>query len=109
MTNPLEIKLTPEIDASYYEGNSRIDGRTGYPAAIYQADYRVKNIGPENQAREYLAANRALLGLSKADISGLRLHAVRTDAAGTVVRLRQTWKGLPVNKNAEITIHIITR
>ena len=66
----------------------------------------MKNIGPENQAREYLAANRALLGLTKADISGLRLHAVRTDDAGTVVRLRQTWKGLPVNKNAEITIHI---
>jgi hypothetical protein len=106
MTNPLEIKLAPLSEISHYERNMRIDGRTGYPAAIYQGDYRVRNIGPENQAREYLAANRALLGLSKSDISALRLHAVRTDAAGTVVRLRQTWKGLPVNKNAEITIHV---
>jgi hypothetical protein len=105
-SNPLEIKLSPLSEISHYESNMRIDGRTGYPAAIYQGDYRVKNIGPENQAREYLTATRALLGLTKGDISGLRLHAVRTDATGTVVRLRQTWKGLPVNKNAEITIHI---
>lgn len=105
-SNPIEIKLAPVSEISHYQDNMRIDGRTGYPAAIYQGDYRVRNIGPENQAREYLSANRALLGLSKGDISALRLHAVRNDAAGTVVRLRQTWKGLPVNKNAEITIHI---
>jgi hypothetical protein len=105
-SNPLEIKLAPLSEISHYEDNMRIDGRTGYPAAIYQGDYRVRNIGPENQAREYLAANHALLGLTKGDLSSLRLQAVRTDAAGTVVRLRQTWKGLPVNKNAEITIHI---
>lgn len=104
--NGLEIKLAPEIETSHLAGNMRILDRTGYPAAIYQGTYRVRNIGPENQAREYLAANRALFGLTKSDIADLRLHAVRTNDTGTVVRLRQTWKGLPVNKNAEITIHI---
>lgn len=104
--NGLEIKMAPEIETSHLNGNLRILDKTGYPAAIYQGTYRVRNMGPEMQAREYLGANRAMLGLTKSDIADLRLHAVRTNETGTVVRLRQTWKGLPVNKNAEITIHI---
>jgi hypothetical protein len=105
-SNGLEIKLPQAMESSFYDGNSRIDAKTGYPAAIYEGKYKARNASPETQAREYLSASRALLGLTKGDIAGLRLHAVRTNDTGTVVRLRQTWKGLPVNKNAEITIHI---
>lgn len=105
-SNGLEIKLPQVAESSRFQDNLRIDDRTGYPAAIYQGTYRVKVAGPEVQAREYLTANQGLLGLTKGDISALRLHAIRTNETGTVVRLRQSWKGLPVNKNAEITIHI---
>lgn len=105
-SNSLEIMLPQAIESSFYDGNSRIDAKTGYPAAIYEGKYQVRNASPETQAREYLSANRALLGLTKGDIADLRLHAIRTNDTGTVVRLRQTWMGLPVNKNAEITIHI---
>ncbi len=104
--NSPEILLAPENDASRFEGNKRILNRTGFPAAIYNGDFRVEAGHPETQARQYLDANRTLLGLSSDDIKNLNLHHIRTDDAGTVVRLRQMWKGLPVNKNAEITIHI---
>lgn len=102
----IEIKLPAENDAWHMEGNMRILERTGRPSAIYQLAYQADAATPEAQARQYLSANKNILGLTPADIQALRLHAIRTDAAGTVVRLRQIWKGLPVNKNAEITVHI---
>jgi Zn-dependent metalloprotease len=105
-SNSFEIKLQQPLESSYIDGAKRIDNTTGYPAAIYDANYRVRSAAPETQAREYLAANSGLFGLTAGDLSGLSLHAVRADAAGTVVRLRQTWMGLAVNKNAEITVHI---
>ncbi|MCX6318650.1 MAG: T9SS type A sorting domain-containing protein [Bacteroidetes bacterium] len=101
-----EIRLPAENDAWHMEGPLRVLDRTGKPAALYQQSYRPVAVTPEAMAREYLTVSRNILGLSPADIQGLRLHSTRTDDAGTVVRLRQTWKGLPVNKNAEITIHI---
>lgn len=101
-----EIKLPAENDNWHIDGNMRILDRTGRPSAIYQVAFRADAATPEAQARQYLTASRNILGLTPADIQNLRLHAIRTDAAGTVVRLRQTWKGLPVNKNAEITVHI---
>jgi Zn-dependent metalloprotease len=101
-----EIKLAPENEDWRIEGNMRIQQRTGKPVAIYQLNYRPAATTPEAKAREFLLASRNVLGLIPADIQNLRLHVVRTDAAGTTVRLRQTWKGLPVNKNAEITVHI---
>lgn len=101
-----EIKLAPENEDWRIEGNMRILERTGRPVALYQLNYRATAATPEAMAREYLTANQSLLGLTPSDIQALRLHAIRTDAAGTAVRLRQTWKGLPVNKNAEITVHI---
>jgi hypothetical protein len=105
-SNGFEVKMLEMQESSRIEGNKRISEKTGYPAAIYQETYRVRSATPEVQAREYLTANRTLLGLSGSDVSSLRLHAIRTNETGTVVRLRQTWQGLPVNKNAEITIHI---
>lgn len=106
LTNPAEILLSPENDDSYVANGKRISAKTGFPKAIYESDFRVTGNNPETQARQYLTANQNLLGLEFNDIENLRLHAVRTDETGSTVRLRQMWKGLPVNKNAEITIHI---
>lgn len=105
--NPLEIKLPAEDETSYYSGNMRISNYTGFPAAIYQSSFSVTPGTPDAMAREYLTLNRAVTGISPEHINQLRLHHVRTDGAGgSIVRLRQTWRGLPVNKNAEVTIHI---
>ena len=105
-SSSLEIKLSPESDDSYFDGKSRILTKTGYPTAIYRGTEKAMGSTPETQARQYLASNKSLFGLTDVDISNLRLHAIRTDDTGTVVRLRQTWQGLSVNNNAEITIHI---
>jgi zinc metalloprotease ZmpB len=103
----LEIKLPEESDASYFTGNMRVLIRTGYPAAIYQTAFPVTAGTPEQMGREYLLQNRAVLGLNTADVSRFILHHVRPDGSGGhTVRFRQSWKGLPVNKNAETTLHI---
>lgn len=105
--NDFEIRLVPETDAWFISGGVRFEERTGKPAAIYNAAFRTSEGSPELRAREYLNANAQFLGLAATDIASLRLHHIRVFAEGdTVVRLRQTYKNLPVNKNAEITIHI---
>lgn len=101
-----EIKLTDDPDVSIMRGNARWSANSGRPISIFQETFLARSDDPEMQARQYLLANQSLYGLSSAEIAGLRLHFVRSSDAGTVVRLRQMWKGLPVNKNAEITIHI---
>lgn len=105
-SEPYEIKIAPEPDLDVLSGNMRLSAVTGRPLAIYQETFLAGVADPETQARQYLAAKSEMYGLSADEIAGLRLHFVRTSDAGTVVRLRQMWKGLPVNKNAEITIHI---
>jgi hypothetical protein len=105
-SNSLEIKLSPENDAWHIEGNMRISETTGFPAAIYQVNFPVTKAEPETMVREYLLLNRSVLGLTTDNIQNLKLHAVRQSQTGVTVRLRQMWKGLPVNKNAEMTIHI---
>ncbi len=104
--SPLEIKLLPENDTWRVVGHTRISDQTGFPAAIYQPDFPLTPADPEIMAREYLLLNQSLLGLTAESIQQLKLHAVSKQKTGTTVRLRQMWKGLPVNKNAEITIHI---
>lgn len=104
--NSLEMKLSPENDAWHVEGNVRISEKTGFPAAIYQVNFPVTKAEPEIMAREYLLLNRALLGLSTDNIQNLKLHAVRQTQTGVTVLLRQMWKGLPVDKNTEMTIRI---
>ena len=101
-----EIKLTPEGDTSEMRGNIRWSSLSARPLAVYQETYLARPASPEAQSREYLAAKRSVYGFSPDDLDSLRLHFVRKSDAGTVVRLRQMWKGLPVNKNAEVTIHI---
>jgi zinc metalloprotease ZmpB len=105
-TRSFEIKLSPENEAWHLLGNMRISDATGYPAAIYQAGYSVNPADPESMARSYLMSNQSLLGLRPNDISNLKLHAIRASQTGHTVRLRQMCNGLPVNKNAEITVHI---
>lgn len=104
--NSFEIKLATEPDSYRMQGNMRILDKTGRPGAIYNETYKPRAIDPETAAREYLAAKSDLFGFGGGDLAGLRLHAIRTNEAGTTVRLRQTYMGLPVNKNAEVTVHI---
>lgn len=103
----LEIKLPAEDDSYYFTGSNRILGRTGYAAAMYQVSYKVGQAAPLAMAKQFLTASKATLGLTDNDINNdLVLHHTKTDDGGTVIRLRQRYKGLPVNKNAEITVHI---
>lgn len=103
----LEIKLPAEDENSYYSAGNRILNRTQLPVALYAVNFLVNASSPEAMAKQYLTGNKALLGLSDNDIANhLVLHATRMDDGGTVVRLRQRYNNIPVNKNAEITIHI---
>jgi hypothetical protein len=104
--HPAELKLQPENENWYITGNKRISALTGYPAAVYNASFPVAHASPEMMARQYLVQNKATFGFSDADLQNLQLHAVRESATGYTVRLRQFWRGLPVNNNAEVTVHI---
>jgi len=104
---PATISLSRPDAPWHMEGNMRVSDKTGRPAAIYQENYTPQSADPEAIAREYLTARRALLGLSQDDIqNNFKLHRIRQSQTGQTVRLRQIWKGLPVNHNAEVTIHI---
>lgn len=104
-----EIKLDEPEAISYFDGNKRIDQTTGFPIAIYNATTAVQGTNSEEMARNYLADNKTLFGLSNYDLANnLSLHAVDTRPAGTTVRFRQLHKGLPVNKS-EITLTINSR
>jgi hypothetical protein len=103
----LEIKLPAEDETYFYNGNNRVLNRSQYPIALYQVNFKVFAATPELMARQYLLANKAVLGLTDFDIdNNLLLHQSKTDDGGTTVRLRQVYKAIEVNKNAEITIHI---
>ena len=79
-------------DDGYLNGNMRVSEATGKPTVIFQGTYRVSGSDPEAKARQYLTANKDLLGLKTSDIQSLRLHTIDTDNSGSVVRLRLTWK-----------------
>ncbi|MFT4666200.1 MAG: Zn-dependent metalloprotease [Polaribacter sp.] len=99
-----EIPAIQEND-SYRSGNMRISSSTGFPLAIYNPDMAVTGNNPEENARNYLTANKTLLGLTDSDISNLELHSVRTLPAGTTIRFHQYFSGLIVSK-AEIAITV---
>lgn len=108
--HPATISMSQPEPAWHMEGNKRILDKTGRPAAIYQENYTPLATEPEAIAREYLTARRDLLGLSTEEIqNNFHLHHIRPSETGHTVRLRQVWKGLPVNHNAEVTIHINPR
>jgi zinc metalloprotease ZmpB len=103
----LTIELPPENDTWRMNGNLRMAEKSGRPAALYGLSVAVTGASPEAMARNYLLANRALLGLNSDDVQNhLRLHVVQSNESGHTVRLRQYHLGLPVTGNAEITIHI---
>jgi zinc metalloprotease ZmpB len=105
--HPATITLDQPEPAWHMEANRRVVDKTGRPAAIYQENYVPQATDPEAIAREYLTARRGTLGLTPDDIqNNLKLHRVRPSQTGHTVRLRQLWKGLPVNRNAEVTVHI---
>ena len=105
--HPATISLDRPESAWHMEGNRRMSDKTGRPAAIYQENYTPQSVEPEAIAREYLTARRDELGLTPEEIqNNFKLHHIRPSETGRTVRLRQVWKGLPVNHNAEVTIHI---
>lgn len=101
-----EIKLPAENESWRMDGNMRISEKTGFPAAIYQANFQATPADAETMAREFIQKKAQLLGLTPDMIQSLQLHKAAKRPTGHTVRFRQFWKGLPVNKNAELTIHI---
>ncbi|MEM8910016.1 MAG: hypothetical protein AAGD05_19355, partial [Bacteroidota bacterium] len=95
--------LIDETEPSYYRNNERISEWSAYPLALYRENAPQTGEDPVAMARQYLLANQPRLGLSVNDINQLRHHATRRSLAGTTVRFRQYWEGLPVNE-AEITV-----
>lgn len=105
--SPFEIKLPGNTQGSRMNGNMRVSERTGIPLAIYQGSFPLTHAAPEVMARQFLSQYKSLLGLSDYDIQhNLQIHSIRQRETGYTIRMRQLWKGIPVNKNAEITIHI---
>lgn len=98
--------ILPEIESTTIVDNKRINDFNGMPVAIHNIGYVVQADDPEAMARQFLNENHEMLGITSENITNeLRLHAVRESAAGTVVRFRQHYQGLAVNKS-EITIAI---
>jgi len=85
--------------------NSSINIETGYPIALYGVNTQVIGNTPEEMASNYLKANISTFGLSYPDLSDLSHHHTRTTNMGHVVRFRQVYQGLPVNKS-ELTVTI---
>ncbi len=102
----LEIRheVDERINAMDIE-NGRIDLETGHPISLYAIDYQLEKSSPEEMARQYLEQEARILGLQYPDLRDLELHAIRSTNAGDVVRFRQHYEGLPVNK-AEVTVSI---
>lgn len=100
---PFEVNSTITENPWKIENNVRYDLKTGLPVAIYTPDYRALGNTPEEKAMDYIRSHHEFLGLTKQEIMELKHHATRNGLATTVVRYRQQYKKLPVNK-AELTI-----
>lgn len=93
--------LTLGVEAekgSFVTGKERLDATTGKALVIYQTDEKVAKASPLEMAMEYLGRSTAKLGLTTADLENLEFKVARERPAGTTVRLKQTWKGVPVWK-----------
>ena len=95
-----EIKLGSAAK-SVYINNMRIDEESNIPRTIYGLEYTAKTSAgdPIAIAREFLLANESLLGINATSINALEDYFVRESQAGTTVRFRQTWQGIPVYKS----------
>lgn len=76
----------------------RLDATTGKPLVIYRTDETVAKASPLEMAMEYLGRSTAKLGLTSVDLANLEFKVARERPAGTTVRLKQSWKGVPVWK-----------
>lgn len=100
----LEIRLdAAEAIKTRIVQNQRINMRTGYPTAAFALQQPVSGNTPEQKAWDYLEQFSSEWGIR--DLNTLRHHATRTTDAGSVVRYRQYFGDVPVNKS-EITISI---
>lgn len=85
--------------------NIRYSKITGYPLSLYDLNYKTNATTPEARALQWVNANQGVLGITKEEIQDLRVHLVRKSDSGITVRLRQNYKGIPVNKS-EITVNM---
>jgi len=101
-----EISLKQdETIKTVYKNNQRINSETGFPITVYGLKIPVTGSTPEDMAWNYLQEHGKTLGLNKKELDQLQHHATRTTNAGSVVRYRQHYENLPVNKS-EVTISI---
>lgn len=106
-SSAIEVGIA-EPEASVVGSGGRMSLETGLPLAIYDVGFNVRPGLPEDQARQYLRASAAKLGLRNTDLADLHHHASRTVMSGTTVRFRQRAGGLPV-WGAEVTVTINNR
>ncbi|MCA9983206.1 MAG: hypothetical protein KDE59_02885, partial [Anaerolineales bacterium] len=83
----------------------QVSAQSGAIVAWYNPDVAVTGATAEAQARQFLSAHQAELGLAGPDLADLELKAIREGLTGTTVRFRQYLAGIPVYK-AEIAVHI---
>lgn len=75
------------------------------PAGIYDINLEVTGGNPSEKAANYLRQNWELFGLTQSFEQSLSEPVIREGLSGTVVRFRQEFMGLEVDKN-EFTIKI---
>ncbi len=74
---------------TFRRGNEHISRASGAVVAMGGLSYAVDPGTPEAMARQFLGAHVGKLGLRQADLSDLRVHAVREGLSGTTVRFHQ--------------------
>ena len=84
------LQKAPSVDQdTFRRGSEHISRETGAVVAMSALRYAVDPGAPEAMARQFLTAHVAKLGLRHADLSDLRVHAVREGLSGTTVRFHQ--------------------
>lgn len=98
-----EILDSRTEESSEVRGAMRVALESGVARAIYSTDFVARSAEPEAMAREYLAANRTLLGFGDASLVDLATRTTRRGAATTTVRFDQRVGGVPVD-GAEVSV-----
>ena len=93
--NPL-LSPPDAPEASSRLTNARISTETGAALALYRLNYPVSASTPEGMARQYLSENFTRLALSSPFLADLEHHVTKEMPAGTTVRFKQTYEGIPV-------------
>ncbi len=98
--------INEKTEESITNKNVRISLKTGYPLNIRDISYKVEEGSPESMARQYLIDHLDQMGLTVENITNdLSVSQVRNGLSGYVIRLNQTYRGIPVYQG-QITIHI---